>query len=57
MKQIRHALKEVEGSFLVTKETGRIYVKAEEQREADPYSLDFCGGLLSKRDFVLNKIK
>ncbi len=30
MKQIRHALKEVEGSFLVTKETGRIYVKAEE---------------------------
>lgn len=30
MRQIRHALKEVEGSFLVTKETGRIYVKAEE---------------------------
>ena len=29
MKQIRHALKEAEGSFAVTKETGRIYVKAE----------------------------
>ena len=29
MKQIRHALKTVEGSFAVTKEIGRIYVKAE----------------------------
>lgn len=29
MKQIRHALREAEGSFVVTKETGRIYVKAE----------------------------
>ena len=29
MKQIRHALKTVDGSFAVTKEIGRIYVKAE----------------------------
>ncbi len=29
MKQIRHALKEVEGDFAVTKEIGRIYVKAD----------------------------
>ncbi len=29
MKQIRHALKTVDGSFAVTKEIGRIYVKAD----------------------------
>ena len=29
MKQIRYALKDVEGSFEVTKESGRIYVKAD----------------------------
>lgn len=28
MKQIRRALKEVEGEFAVTKEIGRIYVRA-----------------------------
>ncbi len=28
MKQIRHAVREVEGDFAVTKETGRIYVRA-----------------------------
>ena len=28
MKQIRHALKEVDGGFAVTKEFGRIYVEA-----------------------------
>ncbi|MCI8517767.1 MAG: tRNA 4-thiouridine(8) synthase ThiI [Hungatella sp.] len=35
MKQIRHALKEVEGSFTVTKEIGRIYVKADGEYEYD----------------------
>ena len=29
LAQIRHALKDVEGSFLVTKEQGRMYVEAQ----------------------------
>ena len=29
IKQIRYALKDVEGSFYVTKESGRIYVMAD----------------------------
>jgi thiamine biosynthesis protein ThiI len=33
--QIRHALKEVEGSFRVTKEQGRIYVEAQEAFDYD----------------------
>ena len=35
MKQIRHALKEVDGDFAVTKEIGRIYVKAKEDYDYD----------------------
>ncbi len=35
IKQIRYALKEVEGSFYVTKESGRIYVMAEGEYDYD----------------------
>lgn len=35
MKQIRHALKEVEGEFAVTKEIGRIYVRAKGDYDYD----------------------
>ena len=35
MKQIRHALRAVEGSFTVTKEIGRIYVQAEGEYDYD----------------------
>lgn len=35
MKQIRHALKEVEGEFTVTKEIGRIYVRAKGDYDYD----------------------
>ena len=35
IKQIRYALKSVEGQFDVTKESGRIYVKAETDYDYD----------------------
>ena len=35
VKQIRHALKEVEGAFKVTKESGRIYVETEGEYDYD----------------------
>ena len=35
MKQIRHALKEVDGTFTISKESGRIYVDAEGDYDYD----------------------